>query len=183
MKFKSKRQKLFQFSKTFLLMGWTKLVLVHLVSFDKVHILSTLLHTKGLPSKFNHHDFLWKWHLKMPFWVVSFLMTMALFLIIVGADLIFSWWSAIWSYWFQNWSTAQKFGTIWGQRYGRKPFWDQKKIYLLKKYSCARLNRTTGPPSPLRFEALPHHQAWSCTHDDNTGKFKYIDTTFLLYST
>ena len=31
------------------------------------------------------------------------------------------------------------------------------------KRTCARWNRTTGPPGPPRFEALTHHQAGSCT--------------------
>eukprot|EP00979_Chaetoceros_neogracilis_P009681 scaffold2192_cov268-Chaetoceros_neogracile.AAC.83 len=29
--------------------------------------------------------------------------------------------------------------------------------------TCARLNRTTGPLSPHRFEACAHHQTGSCT--------------------
>ena len=32
-----------------------------------------------------------------------------------------------------------------------------------QKSTCARLNRTTGPLSPHRFEACAHHQTGSCT--------------------
>eukprot|EP00979_Chaetoceros_neogracilis_P009682 scaffold2192_cov268-Chaetoceros_neogracile.AAC.84 len=40
----------------------------------------------------------------------------------------------------------------------RKP---QEELHRI--ITCARLNRTTGPLSPHRFEACAHHQTGSCT--------------------
>ena len=49
-----------------------------------------------------------------------------------------------------------------------------------KRHTCARLNRTTGPPSPHRFEACTQHQPGSCTHTHTYRSKVYI--AFALYS-